>query len=90
MTEYRGERALEALRAASAPLARVRRSGEVLDVPAAGLVAGDVVLLRTGDVVPADLRLWRTDGLLLDRSILTGESDPGDRVTWSPTRRTSA
>jgi Ca2+-transporting ATPase len=76
VTEYRGERALEALRAASAPLARVRRSGEVLDVPAAGLVAGDVVLLRTGDVVPADVRLWRTDGLLLDRSILTGESVP--------------
>ncbi len=76
VTEYRGERALEALRAASAPMARVRRSGGVLDVPAASLVPGDVVLLRNGDVVPADLRLWRADGLLLDRSILTGESVP--------------
>ncbi len=76
VTEYRGERALEALRAASAPAARVRRSGAVLDVPAGALVPGDVVLLRTGDVVPADLRLWRAEGLLLDRSILTGESVP--------------
>ncbi len=86
-TEYRGDRALEALREASAPSSRVRRDATVIDVPAAGLVVGDVVLLRTGDVVPADLRLWRADGLLVDRSVLTGESvpepgrlapDPGD------------
>ncbi len=75
-TEYRGERALEALRAASAPTCRVRRGGTVLDIPSVELVTGDVVLLRTGDVVPADLRLWRSEGLLLDRSILTGESVP--------------
>jgi len=76
VTEFRGERALEALREASAPVARVRRGGEVADVPAATLVPGDVVLLRTGDVVPADLRLVRTDGFLADRSLLTGESLP--------------
>ncbi len=76
VTEFRGDRALEALREASAPVARVRRDGEVRDLPAEGLVPGDLVLLRTGDVVPADLRLWRVDGLLLDRSILTGESVP--------------
>jgi len=75
-TEYRGERALEALRDASAPLARVRRAGVALDIPAAGLVPGDVVLLRAGDIVPADLRLMRVDRLLLDRSALTGESVP--------------
>jgi Ca2+-transporting ATPase len=75
-TEYRGERALEALREASAPMSRVRRDGTILDVAAASLVPGDVVLLRTGDVVPADLRLWRVDGLLVDRSLLTGESVP--------------
>jgi Ca2+-transporting ATPase len=75
-TEYRGEHALEALRDATAPVARVRRDGSVLDVPAAGLVPGDVVLLRVGDVVPADLRIWRADRLLVDRSVLTGESMP--------------
>ncbi|HEX4898228.1 MAG TPA: HAD-IC family P-type ATPase [Candidatus Limnocylindrales bacterium] len=76
ITEYRGERALDALRDASAPMARVRRAGAPLDVTAATLVPGDVVLLRGGDIVPADLRLSRTDRLLVDRSVLTGESVP--------------
>ncbi len=87
VTEYRGERALEALRDASAPVARVRRDGVVSAVPAASLVPGDIVLLQGGDVVPADVRIVRSDRLLLDRSVLTGESipeagavepDPGD------------
>ncbi len=76
VTEYRGDRALEALREASAPVARVRRVGSVLTVPAATLVPGDVVLLQAGDVVPADMRVARADRLLLDRSVLTGESIP--------------
>lgn len=76
VTEFRGERALEALRAAAAPRATVRREGVTADIPAADLVPGDVVLLRAGDVVPADLRLVSVDRLLLDRSALTGESVP--------------
>ena len=76
ITEYRGERALEALRDASAPRARVRRDGVVDELDAGRLVPGDIVLLRAGDVVPADLRLLRADRLLLDRSALTGESVP--------------
>jgi Ca2+-transporting ATPase len=76
VTEYRGERALEALRDASAPTARVRRDGTPLMVPAAELVPGDVALLQAGDVVPADLRISRSDRLLMDRSVLTGESIP--------------
>ena len=76
LTEYRGEKALEALRDAAAPMARVRRSGRVEDVATRNLVPGDVVLLRTGDVVPADLRLIRAEALAFDRSVLTGESLP--------------
>jgi Ca2+-transporting ATPase len=76
ITEYRGERALEALREAAAPSARVRRDGVVADIPTSILVPGDVVLLKTGDVVPADLRILRSEGLLFDRSVLTGESLP--------------
>jgi len=76
VTEYRGDRALEALREASAPVARVRRDGAVTIVAAIALVPGDVVLLQAGDVVPADLRVHRADRLLIDRSVLTGESLP--------------
>jgi P-type Ca2+ transporter type 2C len=76
VTEYRGEKALEALREAAAPMARVRRGGGVEDVPTRDLVPGDLVLLRTGDVVPADLRLIRAEALSFDRSVLTGESLP--------------
>jgi Ca2+-transporting ATPase len=76
VTEFRGERALEALRDASAPTAKVRRAGRILEVPAAAIVAGDVVVIRVGDVVPADLRITVTDRLSVDRSALTGESVP--------------
>jgi Ca2+-transporting ATPase len=76
VTEYRGERALEALRDATAPTARVRRDGRPRVIPASGLVPGDAVLLQAGDVVPADVRVTRADRLLLDRSVLTGESIP--------------
>jgi Ca2+-transporting ATPase len=76
VTEFRSERALETLRAATAPIARVRREGNVDDIPSSALVLGDIVLVRVGDIVPADLRLWRVEGLALDRSSLTGESLP--------------
>ncbi len=75
-TEFRAERALDALRAASAPVARVRRDGSARDIPAAALVPGDVVLLRAGDVVPADLRLLEVEGLQVNTAALTGESVP--------------
>ena len=76
VTEFRSERALETLRAATAPIARVRREADVSEVASTSLVLGDVVLLRVGDVVPADLRLWRVEGLTFDRSALTGKSLP--------------
>ena len=84
ITEYRGERALEALREASAPTARVRRDGRRPSVPAASLVPGDVVLLRGGDIVPADLRLLRADRMVIDRSVLTGESVPEPATRTGP------
>jgi Ca2+-transporting ATPase len=76
ITEFRSERALEELRSAAAPRAHVRRGGVPVDVAAADLARGDVVLLRSGDVVPADLRIASTAGLVFDRSTLTGESVP--------------
>ena len=55
--EYRAEKAVAALRQMAAPSARVRRQGEIRELPANELVPGDVVLLEAGNVVPADLRL---------------------------------
>src|SRR4051794_27317566 len=76
VVEYRADRALDELRAAAAPIARVRRDGLASDVAARELVPGDVVLIRAGDVVPADVRLTVAGGLAIDRSMLTGESVP--------------
>ncbi len=72
--EGKAEEALSALRAMLAPSARVLRAGRRETVPVATLVPGDVVLLEAGDRVPADLRLLRARGLLVDEAILTGES----------------
>lgn len=72
--EGRAEQALSALHAMLAPHARVLRAGHREVVPVATLVPGDVVLLEAGDRIPADLRLLRARGLLVDEAILTGES----------------
>ncbi len=89
VTAYRGERALQALRNAAAPRAHARRDGAVREIPARDLVAGDVVLIRVGDVVPADLRLIRSDALTLDSSVLTGESLPEEATTEPDDRQTT-
>ena len=72
--EGRAESALNAIRAMIAPTASVRRDGRRLSVRVAEIVPGDIVLLEAGDRVPADLRLIRARGLLIDEAILTGES----------------
>jgi len=72
--EYRAERAVAALREMAAPEARVLRDGELVNLPASGLVTGDVVQLEAGNVVPADLRLLEGEELAADESALTGES----------------
>ncbi len=72
--EGKAEDALEAIRGMIAPHASVLRDGHRVGVPVAELVPGDLVLLEPGDRVPADLRLIRARGLLIDEAILTGES----------------
>lgn len=75
-TTYRSERALAELRDAVAPRAHVLRDGRRTQVPASDIVPGDVLLLAAGDIVPADARVLPGGGLLVDRSVLTGESVP--------------
>lgn len=77
--ESKAEAALEALKNLSSPTAMVRRNGKVLEIPAAELVVGDIVILEAGRVIPADLRLIQSINLKIEESALTGESVPVDK-----------
>jgi Ca2+-transporting ATPase len=77
--EYRAERAIEALRQMTAPTATVMRDGEEVRIPARELVPGDVILLSTGDRIPADARLIEAINLQVEESALTGESVPVEK-----------
>jgi Ca2+-transporting ATPase len=79
--EYRAERAIEALRQMAAPTAAVLRNGEEVQIPARDLVPGDLVLLRAGNRVPADVRLVESINLQVEEAALTGESVPIEKGT---------
>lgn len=72
--EGKAEKAIEALQKLAAPNANVIRNGAPISVPAEQLVPGDVVVLETGDIVPADLRLVESYNLQIEEASLTGES----------------
>ncbi|MDX6441594.1 MAG: cation-transporting P-type ATPase [Gaiellaceae bacterium] len=74
--EVRAKRTLDRLAALVAPTASVLRDGKPRQVGVEEVVEGDIVLLDAGDQVVADGTLRRSDGLALDESILTGESEP--------------
>ncbi len=72
--EWQAERAMAALREMLSPRCTVRRDGRETEIETAALVPGDVVMLKIGDRVPADLRLFETLNLKIDEAALTGES----------------
>jgi len=74
--EGKAESAIEALKKMIVPESTVLRDGEKKVIPSRELVPGDIVLLESGNRVPADLRLFYTKNLSADESILTGESVP--------------
>jgi Mg2+-importing ATPase len=76
VNEYRAEKAAEALHSQIHHLAVVLRDGRSTTVDVTGLVPGELVELRLGEVVPADLRLLEVNGLECDESVLTGEAMP--------------
>ncbi|MEH3088283.1 MAG: HAD-IC family P-type ATPase [Microbacterium arborescens] len=78
--EYRAKRTLDRLAVLNAPHARVLRGGSVVDIEVDAVVYDDVLVLRTGDQVPADAVVLSSAGLEIDESLLTGESDPIDKV----------
>ncbi|HUS37661.1 MAG TPA: HAD-IC family P-type ATPase [Verrucomicrobiae bacterium] len=79
--ETKSENAIEALSRMMAPEATVRRGNSIQKIPADQLVPGDLVLLHTGDRIPADLRLVTARNLQVDESPLTGESLPVHKFT---------
>ena len=74
--EYRAEKALEALKKMTAPTALVLRDGREVEIQSRDVVPGDVLLLHTGDKVPADARLIEAPNMKINEAPLTGESTP--------------
>lgn len=79
--EGKAEKALEAVRSMLASHANVLRAGERRNIDAHELVPGDIVLLESGDKIPADIRLTRVKNLRVTEAALTGESVPVEKNT---------
>lgn len=79
--EMKAETSLEALKKLSAPNTQVIRDGGTREVPTEKLVPGDIVVLETGNIIPADLRIVEAMNLKIQESSLTGESVPVDKHT---------
>ncbi len=77
--EYKADNAIELLKQKLALNARVLRAGKWTEVPARELVPGDIVRVRLGDIIPADIKLTDGDYLQVDESALTGESLPVEK-----------
>ena len=78
--EGRAEKALDSIRNMLSAEARTVRGGETRMIPAEELVPGDIVLLESGDRIPADLRLADVKNLRTEEAALTGESVPADKI----------
>jgi ATPase, P-type (transporting), HAD superfamily, subfamily IC/ATPase, P-type (transporting), HAD superfamily, subfamily IC len=72
--EYRSESTIKSLKKFTQGKARVRRDGVERTIVNSELVLGDIVVLETGDIIPADIRLLKINNFLVDESVLTGES----------------
>lgn len=74
--EFQAEKKMDSLRSLSSPSAAVLRDGHIEVIPSAEVVPGDIVQVKTGDTIPADLRLIDAMNLECDEKILTGEAMP--------------
>lgn len=80
LTEFQALRSMKALQELSSVTTKVRRSGQIQEIPAEDLVPGDISVLESGDIVAADLRLLQASKLQVNESSLTGESLPVDKT----------
>lgn len=74
--ELKAEKSIRALSKMLVPFCNVIRNGQQISISSQDIVPGDIVVLSSGDKVPADLRLFKVKDLRIDESILTGESVP--------------
>lgn len=77
--EFKAEKAIAALKKLAVPYVRVRRDGKVQEISATDLVSGDIILMESGNIVPADARLIESANLRVQESTLTGESEPVEK-----------
>jgi Ca2+-transporting ATPase len=79
--EYRAEKAMEALKNMVPNHARIMREGKKIDISVTDIVPGDVVILESGNNIPADVRFFKTQRITVDESALTGESHHVEKNT---------
>lgn len=77
--EGKADKAMEAIKEMLSPRAKVLRDGKRMTIDGEALVPGDIVMLESGDKVPADLRLLTVHGVTVQEAILTGESVPVEK-----------
>ncbi len=87
LQEFRAERAVLALRAMTAPRARVIRDGRQIVAPATEVVPGDLLVVEAGDLVAADAQLVEAHALAAHEALLTGESEPAGKATGDASER---
>lgn len=77
--EYKAKTKIKDLLQLSIPKVEVLRDGKVVELSSEDITVGDIIILREGDVIPADVRFIETNNLLVDESLLTGESIPVEK-----------
>jgi len=86
--EYRAEKAVTLLRDYVPVKVKVLRNGREETIERRYLVPGDLVILKSGDIIPADLRIIKAENILLDESVLSGESEPSSKISAPLNRKT--